>query len=144
LSPFLLFIDVTFSQIKDYRSLIDHISRVLCPGGLVEIMESDFCVYDLNHTHITVDTLSMEPPWLARWMAFMKKAARERGGDADAATHIHQWVCEHGDFEDIVYKEYWFPSGPFQVGDDETSTWWRKIGKVFRQDLYVGSLTSYN
>jgi hypothetical protein len=81
---------------------------------------------------------------LARWFAFMRMAVRGRGGDVDAATHIHQWVCEHGDFEDIVYKEYWVPTSPFLVGNDEASDWWRSVGEVIRQDAYVGLFTSYN
>jgi hypothetical protein len=142
LPPF--FFSSTFPQIKDYHNLIEHISCVLRPGGLVEILENDITVYDLNHQPIPVDTLSLEPPWLARWFAFMRMAVRGRGGDVGAAAHLHQWMCEHGDFEDIVYKEYWVPTSPFLVGNDEASDWWRSVGEVIRQDAYVRLFTSYN
>jgi len=127
--------------VKSYRNLIDEISLVLRPGGMLELMEIDFSLYDLDHKRIPVDTLRLEGPWFARWFAFFKMAARGRGSDVDAATNMHQWLCDHEAFEDVVYKEFWVPNSPYHKGTDDASNWWRSVGEVARQDAYVRGFT---
>ncbi|THV06547.1 S-adenosyl-L-methionine-dependent methyltransferase [Dendrothele bispora CBS 962.96] len=100
--------------IKDYEGLINHIAFVLRPGGLIDLMEYDFHVYDENHRRVQVDTSAVEGPWWARWMAFANVAARQRGGDVDAATHICSWVRNHPMFEDVQYREFWIPCSPWK------------------------------
>ena len=64
------------------------------------------------------DEHELAPPWCARWMAFLRAATQDRGASVDAATHLHQWVSENSNFEDIVYKDYWFPMIP-PIREDE-------------------------
>ncbi|KAK7465267.1 hypothetical protein VKT23_005246 [Stygiomarasmius scandens] len=102
------------SGIKDYRELINHIALVLRPGGIIDLMEYDFHVYDENHRRVNVDTSTVAGPWWARWMAFANVAIRNRGGDADAATHLYSWVESHPMFENVVYREFWIPCSPWK------------------------------
>ncbi|KAF8665361.1 hypothetical protein AX16_000380 [Volvariella volvacea WC 439] len=106
------------SGIRDYRTLIDQISRVVRPGGLVEFVEFDFHAYDHNKRRIEVGTHQFAPPWFPRWLAFACLAARNQGGDVDAATYIHSWVLDNPAFEDVVYRDFWIPASPWMIGDE--------------------------
>ncbi|TFK41937.1 S-adenosyl-L-methionine-dependent methyltransferase [Crucibulum laeve] len=100
------------SGIKDYHRVIDQISHVLRPGGLIDVAEFDFYPYNEEHQRILLDTHSLRTPWWAQWMTFLASAARARGGDLDAATHLYDWICGHPAFEDVVYREFWLPIVP--------------------------------
>ncbi|KAL1762531.1 S-adenosyl-L-methionine-dependent methyltransferase [Schizophyllum commune] len=119
------------SGIKDYHGLIEHISRVLRPGGLLDIMEFDFCGYDEHHKRIepSVDG-NIQAPWWPQWLAFLRDAAKNRGGAVDAATYLHDWVREHRRFENVVYREFWVPSSPFL-----SDPFWRQMGLCMREDI---------
>ncbi|KIK70473.1 hypothetical protein GYMLUDRAFT_32497 [Collybiopsis luxurians FD-317 M1] len=119
------------SGIKDYEGLINHISMVLRPGGLIDIMEFDFHVYDEYHQRIELETSRIAEPWWPRWLAFANLAARNRGGDVDAATHLHAWVSNHRAFETVVYKEYWVPTCPWRTD----SEFQMRMGLSMRDDI---------
>ena len=36
----------------------------------------------------------------------MREAVDERGGDVNAATHLHSWVARNPAFEGVVYREH--------------------------------------
>ncbi|RXW19328.1 hypothetical protein EST38_g6524 [Candolleomyces aberdarensis] len=58
------------SGIKDYQLLIEHISRVLRPGGLIELAEFDFAIYDGYQNRVKVSTRDpIGAPWFATYMA---------------------------------------------------------------------------
>jgi len=97
------------SGIKDYYRLIDQISRVLRPGGLIDVSEFDFTTYDINHQRIVMDEQRLGHPWWSRWLRHLRTAIQTVGGEVDAATHLHSWVLGHPTFEDVVYKEFWLP-----------------------------------
>lgn len=97
------------SGVKDYCRLVDQISHVLRPGGLIDLAEFDFHVYDENHQRLEPDTHQVGPPWWARWMTFVRLAIQQIGGHTDAATHLWDWVSNHPAFEQPVYREYWMP-----------------------------------
>ncbi|TEB24749.1 hypothetical protein FA13DRAFT_1638308 [Coprinellus micaceus] len=104
------------SGIKDYKSLIDQISCILVPGGLVELVECDFHTYNRHRQRIKVD-LDLPPNgrYWPRYMAHINAAAKAFGGDVGAATHLYRWLTTHGAFEDISYRDVWIPTIP---GDD--------------------------
>jgi len=100
------------SGIRDYNLLIDQISRVLRPGGLIDVSEFDFHVYDANHRQIQRDINDLTPPWWSVWFGHLWKAIVKSGGDVDAANHLHEWVLNHPMFEDVVYKDVWVAAVP--------------------------------
>jgi len=120
-------------KIKDYASLIDQISLVLRSGGLIDIMEFDFHVYDQNHKRIELSTHMVERPWWPRWLAFAYLAAKRHGGDVNAATHLHSWIVDHPAFEDVVYRDFWVPASPWIEGNDAE----RRRGESMRDDISV-------
>ncbi|KAJ7170294.1 hypothetical protein C8R43DRAFT_876010 [Mycena crocata] len=123
------------SGIKNYVHLIDQMSRVLRPAGLLDIMEFDFHVYDPmpdgNHRRIDVETSMMADPWVANWMVFASLAAKNAGGDPDAATHLHRWIFSHAALDNIVYKDYWVPVSPHA----SFSEYEKKIGTRMRDNI---------
>jgi hypothetical protein len=101
------------------------------------MMEFDFHVYDHmpdgNHRRCDLETSSIAEPWLARWMIFTNIAARNAGGDPDAATHLHRWINTHPAFEDVVYHDYWVPVSPHASLTD----FQKRIGTQMRDDIFV-------
>jgi len=123
------------SGIRDYRGLINHIAHVLRPGGLIDVTEFPFTFSGFEKTAICPPAGTFEPPWVPLWMSYANRAVRERGGDADASLHLHEWVSNHPAFENVVYREFWIPLSPWLKGDDADSIWWNGIGTTMRDDL---------
>lgn len=107
-------------------------SKVLRPGGLIDVMEFDFHVYDHNCQRIELGTHQLGAPWWPRWLAFAKLAARNLGGEVDAATHLHSWISNHPAFERVVYREFWVPTSPW-VRDE----FQKRMGSGMRDDILV-------
>lgn len=81
-------------------------------------------------------------PYLARWFAAAGQATRKRGGHADAAALLHSWVSGNPDYEDVQYREFWLPYGPWMRGRPEymaLSQYDRfcTIGDRMREDIFV-------
>jgi len=121
--------------IIDYPGLIDHVSRVLRPGGLIDFSEFAFNCYDENKQPVLVETTCLGAPWLARWLAFSNMAVRQRGGSPDAATELYTWISQHGAFEEVVHKSSWIAASPWIRGDDPQSVWERGLGEAMRDDI---------
>lgn len=66
-------------------------------------------------------------------MTFLNLAARNLGGDVDAATHLFDWVNDHPDFEDVVYREFFLPVIPW-AGDNEST---KRISETVADDIVV-------
>ncbi|KAF9531530.1 S-adenosyl-L-methionine-dependent methyltransferase [Crepidotus variabilis] len=99
--------------VTDYHQMIDQIAHVVRPGGLVDLSEFDFYMYDANHQRILFESNDeIRPPWWGRWMHYFHDAVKAKGGDVDAATNLHHWVSQNSLFEDVTYKEYWLPIVP--------------------------------
>lgn len=124
-------------KIKDYQSLIDHISQCLRPGGLMELLEFDFRVYDHDFKPFSLPTGVMEPPWFPRWMSFCNMAVRQRGGSPDAASMLYSWTLQHPDFDDVVYQDYFIPTAPFMSPEDPHYDFIKGISETFREDIQV-------
>jgi hypothetical protein len=135
-APGLCFID-SLSQIKDFPTLIDHISQSLLPGGLMELMEFDFRVYDASCKPFFLPNGVMEPPWFPRWMSFCNMAVRQRGGTPDAANMLYSWTLRHPAFEDVVYDEYFVPTAPFMSSEEPNYHSMRSISEILREDILV-------
>jgi hypothetical protein len=128
---------ILFFQIKDFKSYIDQISLVLRPGGLIDLAEFDFYSAGADKKRLIVDTSRIGFPWYPCWAAFLRMAIEARGGCTNVASNLHQWVSEHGAFEDIVCTEYWIPPSPWIQGDDQESVRQRWIGENAREDISV-------
>ena len=82
--------------------------------------EYDFQTYDHNGQVVSVDKTRYAPPWWARWLSHLRDAIDEKGGDINAATHLHSWVSRNPAFEGVVYREYFLwivppPRGPLEA-----------------------------
>ncbi|KAF8347040.1 S-adenosyl-L-methionine-dependent methyltransferase, partial [Amanita rubescens] len=97
------------SGIKNYERLVDQISHVLRPGGLIDVMEWDFCIYDVNRNKIPL-SLELRPPWMARFIAFVQSAVRGRGGDVDGIGQMETLIQNHPSFEEVEHRDVWFPA----------------------------------
>lgn len=96
--------------------MIEEIARILRPGGMIQLQEFDFHVYDHLHRRMEPSTNEIGPPWWGRWMMFLNEAIQKVRGDVDAATHLETWVKKHSAFERVVYKDVWLPvvAGPLE------------------------------
>ncbi|TFK26712.1 S-adenosyl-L-methionine-dependent methyltransferase [Coprinopsis marcescibilis] len=121
------------SGIKDYRALIDEMSRVLRPRGVLDICETDYCVYDINYQKIVVSPHELGPPWYARFLTFASEAATALGSSTAAIHKIYDWLSEHPGFEEVQYREYWFPVSPWMDKDRDPFNY--KIGGAVRDDI---------
>ncbi|TEB26001.1 S-adenosyl-L-methionine-dependent methyltransferase [Coprinellus micaceus] len=101
------------SGVKDYQLLIEDISRILRPGGVMELCEFDFSIYNQNHHPFTIHLHEpMVSPYWARWMAHLRRAVQGRGGDIFAAGYLWQWATNHPAFENIEGRDVWLPTVP--------------------------------
>ncbi|KAF9451364.1 hypothetical protein P691DRAFT_807917 [Macrolepiota fuliginosa MF-IS2] len=104
--------------VQDYYRLIDQISDVLRPGGLIDICEVGYVTYDRNHRPIPVtDPTPGSGPWgrpyWAHWLRAVSNVARDRhGGDITASRHLYDWIDGHRAYEDVVHHEFWLPIIP--------------------------------
>ncbi|KAK2461500.1 hypothetical protein APHAL10511_005963 [Amanita phalloides] len=102
------------SGIKDYERLIDQISHVLRPGGLIDVMEWDFYIYDANRNRIEASMDQFAPPWLPRFVSLVTSAIRNRGGDIDGPEVMETLIQNHPSFENVVCRSFWVPASPWQ------------------------------
>ncbi|KAI9057027.1 hypothetical protein FKP32DRAFT_1615516 [Trametes sanguinea] len=123
------------SGIRDYKGLIDEMVQTLRPRGLIQLVEFDFRVYDVNKQPIMPSRLEEETPWLARWMNVVNIAVEQRGGEPDAANHLHRWCSKHPSLEETVYREFWFQTGPWKEGSDHRTARDNRIGAMMRDDI---------
>lgn len=129
-----------YYQIRDYHSLINHISHVLRPGGLVDLTEFPFSFTGFDRQPVLPPAGSFQPPWTPLLMSYINRAVRARGGDADASTHLHEWVSNHPAFEDVVYREFWIPCSPWMTGNNPVTKFWNEIGSTMRDDIKVSNI----
>jgi len=121
--------------IKDYARLIDQISQVLRPGGMVEMLEFGFQIYDQNQQLVTVSTSSSGPPSFPRWMALIYRAVSARGGCLDAPGKLHSWVKGIPVFTDVEYAKLWVPSSPWLEGTDPATKRLNTLGALMTEDI---------
>lgn len=82
--------------------------RVLRPGGLVAVRDSDYGAF----------VWTPEDPRLDRWLAVYHELTRRNAAEADAGRYLHRWVKEAGFADLVVSSSTW----TFQAPDDRA--WW--------------------
>ncbi|EJT96958.1 hypothetical protein DACRYDRAFT_25399 [Dacryopinax primogenitus] len=107
------------SGIHDYPLMLSRINTLLRPGGLVELAEWDFRIYDADHRPVPLAPRG-EPghSWVAEWLWSLREMGVERGGHMDAATFMGEWLRSSGVWEDVGGNDTWIAiSAP--TGDNE-------------------------
>ncbi|KZT42689.1 hypothetical protein SISSUDRAFT_979712 [Sistotremastrum suecicum HHB10207 ss-3] len=124
------------SGIKDYAGLIEHISRVLRPCGLLLVAEWDFRAYDEQRKPIICEPHDESKPWIARWCSAVAQAARARGGHLDAANLLKLWCSDNRAFrtESVVHKDHWVPLSPWHTNPGPEGDKYREWGLAMRED----------
>ncbi|KAA1471411.1 hypothetical protein DENSPDRAFT_799321 [Dentipellis sp. KUC8613] len=123
------------SGIRDYHALIHQISQTLRPGGLIDLMEFDFRVYDAHHNVISPFLDPSEGSWLSRWMYSLGVAVRQRGGTTDASNVLYAWVMEHPALEEVVYRDFYLQTSPFFSRHEPHYARNQVIGHYMRDDI---------
>ena len=127
-------------QIKDHHLLIDQISRVLRPGGLIDVSEFDFHMYDKHHRRIESSSIEQfNEPWWAQWITYLRSAIRNIGGDTDAATNLYEWISNNPRFEDVVYREFFIPAVPPPPDKHKPNERLRQFEENMKEDVTVRS-----
>lgn len=117
--------------------MIDQISHVLRPGGLLDITETPFYLWGPDKQPMLYPAASSS---IALWLSHAVTAIKERGGDIDAPVRIHEWVSAHPAFEDVVLRDIWVPASPFMVGNDPETKFWNEIAVTLRENVKVSSM----
>jgi len=123
------------SGVRDYAGLIDQASQSLRPNGMVNFTEFDFYIYGADKKPLVFDVLEFAPPYLPRWMCMVRKAVNQRGGEPDAANHLHRWISEHPSFTDTVYRSFWFPVSPWIPPNHPNAARLNRSGAFMRDDI---------
>lgn len=117
--------------------LIDQAGQALRPNGFLNLTESDFVVYGIDKKPIPYDGLGLAPPYFPRWMGMVRAAIKQRGGEIEAAPHLHRWVSEHPLFTNVVYRSYLFPASPWVPSDYPDAARLNRTGTFMRDDIHV-------
>ncbi|KAI0685087.1 hypothetical protein BC835DRAFT_1421619 [Cytidiella melzeri] len=120
------------SGIRDYCGLVDHIALTLRPRGLVDLTEFDFRIHGRDHRPMPINA---DAPAIAKWMDLARHAVQQRGGEPDAATHLHRWISDHPAFEETVRQDWWIQVSPWHPGKDAESQWMNRHGASMRDDI---------
>ncbi|KXN88920.1 hypothetical protein AN958_06791 [Leucoagaricus sp. SymC.cos] len=132
--------------VKDYYRLIDQISEVLRPGGLIDLTEVGYVAYDRHHQPIpVVDPTSSTKfeewgrPYWAHWLRAVANVARvHHGGEINASRAMKEWLDRHRAYTDVVHSEFWLPIIP---GDYDRPPAEANFLKEFRIALEYDVLT---
>ncbi len=88
--------------------------RVLRPGGLVAVRDSDYAT--MVHSPIE--------PMIERWRDLYHEVTRANGGEPDAGRHLYPWVIEAG------FVEVQASARPWVFADAESCAWWSELWAV--------------
>lgn len=123
--------------------MVDQIAHVLRPGGLLDLSEFDFHVYDKDYQRVEYETnqTASSSSWCCTWMARLGAAIKGRGGDLDAATHLRNWVSSNPAYEEVEYKEFFIPFAPHRESWEKATNAEKKLYDVLREDVCVRIIT---
>jgi hypothetical protein len=105
---------------------------MLRPGGMVEISEWDFRVYDTGYKLLNDNDGDSLFSWLSRFFIACGRAARARGGNVDAANSLKRWCSENPAFENVRQIDFWLPCSAWPTDDKQ-----RQFGKAMAEDISV-------
>ena len=84
---------------------------------------------------MSFDTPEFAPPYFPHWMCIVREAVKQRGGEPDAADHLHRWVSEHPSFTDVVPRSFYFPASPWIPPGYPGATRLNRTGAFMRDDI---------
>ncbi|KZP28967.1 S-adenosyl-L-methionine-dependent methyltransferase [Athelia psychrophila] len=120
--------------IKDYAGLIVHISRILRAGGLIDMLEFGYKIFD-DKRQVVLPSEAPGSPWLPRWFDKIHIAVGRRGGCLDSASQMYGWVKEIPAFKDVTYRGFWTPTSPWLKGHDSETRRQNDLGWLMRDDI---------
>lgn len=98
--------------------MIDEISDVLRPGGLIDLTEVDFLAYDRHHQPIEIDIIpnprdkNWKSPYWAHWLKAVAIITSIGGGEPSASRNLKGWLDVHRAYDEVVHDEFWLPIIP--------------------------------
>jgi SAM-dependent methyltransferase len=111
------FADATFDVVHAHQVLqhlarpvdaLVEMGRVLRPGGLVAVRDSDYATF----------AWAPDDPWLDRWLDLYHQVTAANGGEADAGRYLLAWVRAAGFAEAVATSSTWTFAEP------ESRAWW--------------------
>ncbi|GLB41200.1 putative methyltransferase domain containing protein [Lyophyllum shimeji] len=115
--------------IKNYPSLIGEISRVLKPGGFLQLQEWDFFVVDAQKK------LVGDESWFGRWCAALRHGLAFRSASIGAAESLDSMIKTQGSFDAVQQQNVWMPIGPCFPRDTAEGMRLNLVGEFMRENV---------
>jgi hypothetical protein len=115
---------VIAAGVRNYQVLIDEISKVLQPSGMILLQEYSFLLADASHRPIQIplppsySSIALPPTkhhpsfvYAAFWVWLLQQCFAYCEGMDDPVLNIERWVRENGAFEQVESTDYFLPIG---------------------------------